>query len=562
MTEEEFKELQAASGDIEPEEDENEPEKPLKNPSESKPEKTAPKQYLANFKGLIDLCTDAKGFVVFLIKTDGEPIIQYNWTINGKKVYPPPIELLPFKLPRSVSVVDLIVNEGKLIHRLKTPATTDYSECGESSECNYNTGGGNLLNEVINYLKRHSYLPEGQFLVIALSVFLTYLQDHPNIDYLPMILFYAVPERGKSRTGKAVTLISYRGVHCVDLREANLFRYTQNLRATLFIDVMDVWQKAERNQSEDILLLRYEKGAKAARVIHPERGAFRDTTFYDVFGSTYLASNEPVHEILDTRCIGITMPNKPGRYENPCYEKAQGLKERLTAWRALVMDRPLPTIEPIEGIQGRLWDICNPLLSVCRLIAPERYSELINELLGIAGQRVASNKDSFEGEIVEALYALSIDKYSDEWTLKTSDVTNKINEKRPEGCKVDSRYIGKKVKALGLRTSLKQGGRSHIELEKDSFGILCLQHGITEKGQGEPAPCNHSLHSPHSLEPVVARVLSGECSSERAKKDPSHPPKMKENVANEPNSEPSWKPVSPIVTEPAKDDEIEEGFKL
>src|SRR4030067_2586284 len=116
-----------------------------------------------------------------------------------------------------------------------------------------------------------------------------------------MILFYAVPERGKTRTGKAAIYIAYRGVHCVDLREANLFRFAQDLRATLFIDIMDLWKKAEKNGSEDILLLRCEKGAKATRVIYPEKGAFRDTVYDSVSGPTFIATNQPVHKILDTR---------------------------------------------------------------------------------------------------------------------------------------------------------------------------------------------------------------------------------------------------------------------
>ena len=197
---------------------------------------------------------------------------------------------------------------------------------------------------------------------MACNVFLSYLQDHSDIHYLPMILFYAVPERGKSRTGKAITYISYRGVHVVDLREANLFRFSQNLKATLFCDVMDLWKKAEKGDGVDILLSRNEKGARATRVVYPDRGAFKDTVFYNIYGATLIATNEAVHKILDSRCISINMPNKPANYENPTPEKAQELKERMTAWRARVMNKSLPEINTIEGLSGRLWDFARPLL--------------------------------------------------------------------------------------------------------------------------------------------------------------------------------------------------------
>lgn len=484
--------------------------------------KASAKAMLANFPGLIDLCTDENGKVAYLVKKGDTAVIEYEHTINGNKVYPPDTVFLPFKLPRGLNVLNEMLNQKRLIQPHKTLDTVGEVECVESVECFYDTGRGSLLNEVIDYLKRYSYLPEGQMLMVGLYVFSTYLQDHKDIHYLPMILFYAVPERGKSRTGKAATLISYRGVHCVDLREANLFRYVENLRATLFIDVMDLWRKAERSGSEDILLLRYEKGAKATRVLYPEKGAFKDTVFYDVYGPTYIATNEVIHKILDTRCIPITMPNKPGRYENPTPEKAQELKEKLTAWRGMVIGASLPAIESVEGIQGRLWDICSPLLSICKLIAPERYKELVNELLRIAGQRIDDKKDSIEGQIVEALYVLSLNEHSNEWMIKTSDVVDKVNEKRAEGYKVDSRYIGKKVKALGLRTAIRNKGYSYVEIERETLNTLCRQYGIAEKERGEPAPCKNSTHSTHSMEAGMTRVLEVECEVEREKEDSSH----------------------------------------
>jgi hypothetical protein len=64
---------------------------------------------------------------------------------------------------------------------------------------------------------------------------------------------------------------------------------TQNLGATLFFDVLDIWNKAQKAGTEDILLLRYEKGATVPRVLYPDRGPFRDTVYYDIYGPTIVA---------------------------------------------------------------------------------------------------------------------------------------------------------------------------------------------------------------------------------------------------------------------------------
>src|SRR3990172_9879953 len=157
--------------------------------------------YIANFPGLIDV-VESEGVTSFLIIDRENEVLKIEREIklNGVLYIPPEKDYLPFSLPRAEAVLKWYVSDNE----------------------------EELFQDVLAYLKRFSYLQERQWLIVALKVFLTYLQDHPDIFYLPMILFYAVPERGKSRTGKAAIYISFRGIHVVDLREANLFRYSQD----------------------------------------------------------------------------------------------------------------------------------------------------------------------------------------------------------------------------------------------------------------------------------------------------------------------------------------------
>ncbi len=176
------------------------------------------------------------------------------------------------------------------------------------------------------------------------------------------------------------------------MREPIIFRFAQNLHGTLFLDLLDVWKKAQKNGCEDILLTRFEKGVQCGRVLYPEKGAFRDTEYYDIYGPTIIATNEPLHNILGTRCPPITMPNHPGNYENPKPEYALELKARLTAWRAKYLYRDLPEIAPIERIDGRLWDISKPLFQIARLINPDNEILLEISVLAIAGDKSAERE--------------------------------------------------------------------------------------------------------------------------------------------------------------------------
>jgi hypothetical protein len=398
----------------------------------------------ASFPGLVDLVLDENGAIAYLVSNSETLEIASKWGFNGTLFVPPAPDDLPF-----------LVAEGENIIKL------------------YDADDITLLDDVMSYLKRFSYLADSHFLIIACNIFLSYLQDHKDVHYIPEISFFAAPERGKSRTGKAITYASYRGIHVVDLREANLFRYSQNLRATIFFDMKNLWKKAEKSGSEDLILLRFEKGAKVSRVLYPDRGPFKDMVHYDVFGPTIIATNEALHKILDTRCISLPMPNKPGDYENPIPRKGLQIRERLTAWRARVGGMALPELEPIPGLQGRLWDISKPLLQVCKMVAPDKVNDVKEALLEVAHQRTEDNRASIEGQIVAALEEASPEGLP-EWTIDTGDILDKLNVARPDKYKLLPQYLGKKLKAMGIKTRLIHG-YSEIVLQREVFETLRAQ---------------------------------------------------------------------------------------
>ena len=409
----------------------------------------------AQFPGLVDLVKDEKGNVAFLVKENNQLKMINRFKSNDNVFAPPDSTHLPFHLVSGDDVLRSYVR-------------------GTDPE---------LYDAVLKDLKKYSYLSDQQWIILCNFVFLTYLQDHQDIFYLPMILFFAVPERGKSRTGKSMTHVCYRGVHCVDLRESNLFRYSENMRATIFLDIMDFWKKAQQNQSTDILLQRYEKGSTVPRVLHPEKGPFEDTKHFKVYGPTIIASNEAVHKILDTRCIPFSMPNKPGRYDNPSQDKALPIKTRLTAWRAHHMDKTLPIIDPVKGIEGRLWDITKPLLQVCKIVAPNQYGNLVDALVEIAEQRRSDRGATFEGRIVSIVYELSapyVDTADPSWEIPTMDVLEKFNSGREEDKKKTPQWLGRKLKAIGIRTSRKTG-RSKIIMTPEEISTLEDQYGLIEE---------------------------------------------------------------------------------
>lgn len=152
---------------------------PAQNPSNNK---SAPKGvYTAQFDGLVDLVED-NGAVAFLVKTDAQLQVCSQVERDGTLYLPPPKDQIPWVLPRGEEV---------LRHY---QADTDAV----------------LYDDLLSYHKGISELPhEDDYDLLASWDIHTYLLE--QFQYTPILWLFAVPERGKSRTGKGIIYVAYRG---------------------------------------------------------------------------------------------------------------------------------------------------------------------------------------------------------------------------------------------------------------------------------------------------------------------------------------------------------------
>jgi len=416
----------------------------------------------AYFPGLVDVCINDDGELVYAIIKDGNLIFTQESVTETETFSIPEKKHFPFTLPRASKV------EGFFNYFSK-------------HEDEY------LYDDLLSYLKRFSALDDEQWAVVAHYIFLTYLHDHKDIDYCPNLLFNAVPERGKSRTGKSIIYVAFRGIHLIELREATIFRYCENLHGTLFFDLMDITKKAAKGNCEDILLGRYEKGAKCNRVLHPELGPFNDMDYFDIYGPTLIASNVQLDEILETRCLPINMPNRPGNYENPRPEFGLELKERLTAWRAKHLFANFPDMESIESISGRLLDITQPMFFVNSLLHVE-HQILEDSILAIAGEKDESKKGTLAGRLVAIIKEITDEndlEGSMEWSIKTSDIRTKFNKDRPADKHVSPQWIGKRLKSMSLK-SRSVHGYAELKITSQEYETLLRQYGYAGRELSKP----------------------------------------------------------------------------
>lgn len=395
---------------------------------------------------IVDIALTVEGDPAFLVKLEGDLLETKQWAHDGRVHVPPYKDQMPWLLPRASEVLRF------------------YKEDSD----------GALFAELVKYHKNISDLGDDRYyLLLAAFSCLSYLLE--KIQHCPIISLYAVAERGKSRTGKGICHICYRGVHVESLNEAYIIRLADRFRATFFFDVVDLWSKAEKRGSEDIVLHRFEKGAKAARV-NPDKKAFEDTVYYEVFGATVIATNESLSHILDTRAIQITPPDTRRHFENEITpEAALALKERLVAFRARNFTASLP--EAVKPARGRLGDITRPLVQVVKLVAPEREGELMSLIKAIEQGRRFDKAESLDAQIIQAVN--NLEPKVQNGFLGVQEITAYLNKDKAISQQLTPKRVGRRLKALGFDRG-KLGNAAAIRWEVPKIEQLKVSYGLGE----------------------------------------------------------------------------------
>jgi hypothetical protein len=409
------------------------------------------REMTAVFPGLVDLVLDDNGTIGFLMKNpEGFYFTPKEASADGSKVYIPP--------SRNQLLWDLV------------PVERVYQHYRAADAPGWDAA---LFDALLDYYHRVSELPaEGYYILLAADTMLGYLIE--KASYAPIIAFVGGPDRGKSRTAKAMTRVGYRGVTINSLREAHVIRLSERFRGLISFDVMDIWKKA--GKSADVILDRYERGKLIPRVYKPSLATFGDTQYFDVFGNTIIVSNFLPPEVLATRCVEINMPVATRAFpEEGIRETAMELKARLTAFRAKYMDCALPDV-PVPS-SNRLGDIIKPLLQIIRLVRPDKEGDFLALVREIERSRLIDRADTFEARMIRAI--IGNQSKVAHGSLPVEAITEALNDGKKGNFRLTPQKIGRQLKALGFKRGRTPQGCSAIIWDDRLIESLADIYGLT-----------------------------------------------------------------------------------
>ncbi len=379
----------------------------------------------AKFEGLVDV-VEQKGQMKFLVADDRGFWLEDRWTDDDRILLPPSRRDLPW----AISDAD------RVSHYIDTD------------------NDASLYDDVVAWTESASVLPSLQHHdLLASWIMHTYLMEYCN--YSPIIMLYSVAGSGKSRTGKSLVYTAYRGLHLESLNPGYIMRTSDLAQCSCFFDVVDIWRRAKGRGSEDIILSRFERGARSARVTNFSNDSFLSTKFFDLFAPTVLGLNELPDETLESRSIIISMQPSLKIFNNDVTAgAATDLRSRLTAFRARHMLTGLPEVK--KACAGRLGDITKPLLQIAEMVKPEASERLLSIIGETQESRAGDLSCSLEAGILRAFHSLAPEVRSGVISVKR--VTTVYNESVSPRERIDPRTTGRRLKALGFRQKVLGGG--------------------------------------------------------------------------------------------------------
>ena len=430
-------------------------------------------EYIADFPDLVDIVADGKE--IKFLTFDGE--VSSFAILQDRKYYCPQRDQFPpyMQIARLDEVLKYARNH-KLtddtdVSGIPTPPTNNCPECL------------NLYNKLYQLHQSISEMPDpGFYHILTLWDFHTHSVD--RAEYSPIIYFYSVAERGKTRTIKGMLGVARRGIRKGDIKDAQLIRDCTDLRASLGFDMTDFWESVKTAGSQDVILNRYEQGLTVSRINRPDKGKFRDTDFYDVFGPTLLATNEIIADIADTRSIPITMIKSERDFEDEV--KRNDLlpyMEQLAAWRMAHGKEKWE--QPNKLVRSRLGDIIRPLHQILIHVAPDYQAAFAEIIEKVKQTKLTEKSNSLTAEVLLSISKTIKDGNLVNGVFASQLVTNSVNEGKDEREKFKSRRIGSIIKSLGFKPTVTATGALGFLYRETLLTRLLGEYGVLVPGVTE-----------------------------------------------------------------------------
>jgi len=308
--------------------------------------------------------------------------------------------------------------------------------------------------------------------ILALWTIGTYL--YPLFETYPYIALLGPKGSGKTKTISLTARLAFNMRVTSDISPSALFRVVEATRATLGIDEGERLYRSRDSLVTNLRLLLnagYKRGSPALRI----EGEDFHVREFEVYAPKILASIRGLEDVLESRCILITMLRTTTPKGNLTIsergEDWAAVRHELYSF-ALTHHRPLKAIydtdESLRFLANRDNELWLPLLSLAKLFDGRGVAGLLDQVkayaLASTRRSEGSTLSDWEQALLLALHELTGD--GERCDLTTRAIREKMGQflDQEELEELRAQWIGYALKRLGFtdKTRSRRGNVYHI----------------------------------------------------------------------------------------------------
>lgn len=319
-----------------------------------------------------------------------------------------------------------------------------------------------LFNEIRAFFVEHLDVANDSFFDVYTAFVLASWRPE-DFKVIPYQFFLGPLASGKTRALECFHKLCYRSIMAASMSAASLFRAVEAWHPTLLLDETEIYKRESMIEVLALLNTGYRRGQYAIRIEKIEEGT-PQIAMFDTFGFKVLAGTEELAATLQSRCI-ITTMSKAVREINLFVdeEKAEELRSKLFMYRLKNLGKTLENniTEEFLKLNGYFQNarVIELFISLLQVAPTEEIKErLLKCMKQITQSRLDEEQASIEARVFDAI--LKCETKVESGKISTQTITEAFNEDLPEKEQTTSRFIGRKVVALGFEKCRLSGGPS------------------------------------------------------------------------------------------------------
>lgn len=321
--------------------------------------------------------------------------------------------------------------------------------------------------------------------ILALWIMGTYL--YPLFEAFPYIAIQGPKNSGKTKTLTLIGKLGFNAMLSSSLSPASLFRAVQATRGVLCVDEAERLSDPRDPVASDLRLLLnagYKRGSPAIRC----EGDDYHIAEFEVYGPKAIASIRALEDVLESRCIRITMLRTTGPKGNRAVSETG---ENWARVRHLLYCFALQHFSGVreaylrgigaDGLRNRQSELWRPLLAIAAYLEKWGASGLLQRVreyaLRMAGEAEEEGLDDKRRALLLALYDLTEEGQCEVRPKEIRDAMFRFLDEE-EQAEIKTTWVGYRMREFGFRRQTGRRRGSVYKVTRESVLDLTQRYGV------------------------------------------------------------------------------------